>query len=330
MRYLGHLPRHDPVYGYLYDRIFARKLGVYPRQGFRVFAASAADNVYVYEDRQHGRRVLGKYFKRSGRAKSTPNAAHEYQVLKNLQAAGLDRGQHRVVRPLGLTLDFADALFEEFECGEPLYRVWTRTRPGTDDRDMMHALSDLAYLLCRLHNRTAGDETVDFRGEFDYFDKIVARLWRRRRARQDQIDALYSARHRWEQDSQMYADRRVRLHGDATPANFIVGGTHRLTAIDLERSHRGDRAYDVGMVAGELRHWALRQFGDGARAEPYIGHFLWEYARHFPDQSRTFRAVTDRLPFYMGVTLLRIARNSYLSDGYASALVHDALACLRR
>ena len=49
-----------------------------------------------------------------------------------------------------------------------------------------------------------------------------------------------------------------------------------------------------------------------------------------PDREAAFRAITRRLPFYMGATLLRIARNSYLEKEYRRALIEAAGRCLRR
>ena len=82
----------------------------------------------------------------------------------------------------------------------------------------------------------------------------------------------------------MWQDQQVWLHGDATPANFLFGDDLDVAAIDLERMKRGDRMFDVGRVAGELQHAFMRDSGDRHRAEPFIGHFLWEYSCHFPDR----------------------------------------------
>ncbi len=330
LRYLGHLQRSDPLYDYLYHEIFVARLGLEPDKGFRVFALHGSNAVYLYEDRRHARRVLGKFFDRHHDHDNNAAAEHEFQVLSWLHRNGLGQGQHRVVQPLGVNPNFAGVLFECFVLGEPLHRIWARSHPGTDDGEMMHSLSDLAFFLARLHNHNVRGDPVQFREVFPYFDKIVARLWRRGRAQQQEIDHLYHLRHLWEMDPAMYSDHCVRLHGDATPANFLVTGHHQLTAIDFERSHFGDRAYDLGMVSGELQHWALRQHGDAQLAENYIGHFLWEYSRHFPDQSAAFRAITQRQPFYQALTLLRIARNSYLGDHHAHTLIHQATACLGR
>ncbi|HUI60399.1 MAG TPA: hypothetical protein VLX90_09255, partial [Steroidobacteraceae bacterium] len=111
--------------------------------------------------------------------------------------------------------------------------------------------------------------------------------------------------------------------------NFLFGSGIDTVAIDLERMKRGDRVFDVGRVAGELQHSFMSATGDRCRAEPFIGHFLWEYSCHFPDRHDAFRSITARTPYYMGLNLLRIARNHYIDDDYAARLVGQAKSLLR-
>jgi hypothetical protein len=61
----------------------------------------------------------------------------------------------------------------------------------------------------------------------------------------------------------------------------------------------------------------------------FIGHFLWEYSCHFPDRDAAFASITARVPYYMGLNLLRIARNDYISDHYGAKLVVQAKKLLR-
>ena len=128
----------------------------------------------------------------------------------------------------------------------------------------------------------------------------------------------------------MWQDRTVLVHGDATPSNFFFGDGMYVITFDLERVKWTDRIFDVGRIAGELQHFFLRSTGDKNNAEPFIQYFLQEYAWHFPDQPETFQSITARVPFHMGTTLLRIARNSYLDQGYRMQLVREAKECLRR
>ncbi len=70
----------------------------------------------------------------------------------------------------------------------------------------------------------------------------------------------------------------------------------------------------------ELYLWVIRQL------PVWIS---WEYARHFPDRQRAFASITRRVPFYMGLTLLRIARNSWVNGHYRRNLVEEAKKTLR-
>ena len=90
-----------------------------------------------------------------------------------------------------------------------------------------------------------------------------------------------------------------------------------------------DRVFDVGRIAGELQHAFLLATGDKYAAEPFIGHFLWEYACHFPDRRSAFTSVCGRVPFQMALTLLRIARNDWISPEYRHRLIEEARTTLR-
>ena len=144
----------------------------------------------------------------------------------------------------------------------------------------------------------------------------------------EESDEILWLRQHWAQNAAMWADIQVLTHGDATPSNFLFTSHRRI--IDLERMDYRDRAYDVGMVAGELKHHFMLMTGESQCAGPFIGNFLWEYACHFPNREQTFQAIVHRQPFYMGLTLLRIARNSWLDWHYARRLVREALTVLRR
>ena len=127
----------------------------------------------------------------------------------------------------------------------------------------------------------------------------------------------------------MWEDNQVLVHGDATPSNLLFGRGLGVIAIDLERMKRADRVFDLGRVAGELQHYFLQASGNKDAAQPFIGHFYWEYACHFPDRDRAFRSITGRAPFQMALTLLRIARNSWVSAAHRRRLVEEAKIILR-
>ena len=61
----------------------------------------------------------------------------------------------------------------------------------------------------------------------------------------------------------------------------------------------------------------------------FYRHFLWEYACNFPDRNAALAAITRRTPFYMGLTLLRVARNAWIDGSYSHQLLDEARKTLR-
>jgi hypothetical protein len=98
----------------------------------------------------------------------------------------------------------------------------------------------------------------------------------------------------------LYEDRRSRTR---FIGKFFGGISNRApeTAFHyMERMKLADRTFDIGRVAGEIKHFFMQHTGNKLLAEPFIGHFLWEYACHSPDRNSAFVSVTRRLPFHMG------------------------------
>jgi len=190
-------------------------------------------------------------------------------------------------------------------------------------------LTALAYFLATLHNRTANGMGVDFHQDCAYLDRLVRKLHSKQVIGAWDADELYWLRDRWRTKPRMWEDNQVLVHGDATPSNLLFGRGLSVIAIDLERMKRADRAFDLGRITGELQHYFLQASGNKHAAEPFIGHFLWEYACHFPDRDRAFRSITGRLPFQMALTLLRIARNAWVSSHQRRRLVEEAKIILR-
>jgi len=169
---------------------------------------------------------------------------------------------------------------------------------------------------------------VDFHKVCRYFEAVLTQLGTLPSpSEKSRLQALCGS---YRQDLQMYQDQEVLVHGDATPANFLFGDGRRVVTFDLEKMQRTDRVFDVGRVTGELQHYFLCHTGNKYAAEPFISGFLREYAGYFPDCGSAFISVTRRLPFYMGMNLLRIARNSYLPLDYRKHLVGEAILTLER
>jgi phosphotransferase family enzyme len=331
-RYVGYVAGHDPLHPFL-ARILRDHMGVcQPQPAFRVFRLSGSNEVYAYEEKFSGAKVICKFYgTRFGwdRDKATWAARREYEGLETLRRYNLVGSPHHVIRPLGVSGDINGVLAVEYYSGEEFSHAITRATRHGDDTHLYWRLKALAYFLATQHNRTANGAGVDFDPDCRYFDTVVGRLRQADRIGEWDVDELSWLRECWRDRPRMWQDRQVWLHGDATPANFLFGRGLDVAAIDLERMKRGDRMFDVGRVAGELQHAFMTAVGDWRRAEPFIGHFLWEYSCHFPDRRRAFESITARAPYYMGLNLLRIARNDYIGRDYGGRLVHRAKELLR-
>ena len=332
MNYLGHLPQNDPLYGYLRYEILPQigVNGISP--DFRVYKIQASNHVYLYEDRRSQTRLIGKFF--GGISDRSPDAAfrhmeREYNNLNHLRGIGFTGYPHYVARPLSHNASLNYVLVEEFCYGTPLNdfilkAIWEGAREA-----LFQKLTALAYFLATMHNRTATGDRVDFNRDCSYFDRIMDQLKNWGHIGWEEAQEFYQFKDRWREKGFMWEDNQVLVHGDVTPTNILFGDGLWVIAIDLERMRLADRVFDVGRVAGEIKHFFMQYTGDKWLAEPFIGHFLWEYACHFPDRDRTFASITRRVPFHLGLTILRIARNSWITGKYRRQLLDEARGTLR-
>ncbi|MHB1015302.1 MAG: aminoglycoside phosphotransferase family protein [Desulfurivibrionaceae bacterium] len=329
-RYLGHLDRHDPLHGYLRNHIVPQ-LGVGSSHvEFRVFQYACSRNVYLYEEEHSGARLVGKFYPPKNGSGPYPKTGEiEFSNLVYLRGLGFDAPPHYVVKPLGFNPAIGNVLLMEFLAGDSLGMVITDAMHLGKHERLYRKLTALAHFLATMHNRTAGDWGVNFDHSHAYMGKLIGSLIAKRGMGRDHSDELYHLREAWHSQGRMWEDRAVLVHGDATPSNFLFGRGRTVLAIDLERMQWADRAFDLGRLCGELAHFFYQGKGDPGSAEPFIGHFLWEYSCHFPDRVAAFRAITRRIPFYMGITLLRIARNSWIDWDYRWQLVQQAKKILR-
>jgi len=327
-RYLGRLDRQDPLHAYLRDHILPQLAPWREHAEFRVFQSVCSRDVYLYEERGSGVRMIGKFYPpKAGRLWNTGEV--EFRNLLHLRGLGFDAWPHYVVRPLGFNAAVNNVLLMEFLEGDQLGKVIEDAVHRGGGARLFRKLTALAWFLASLHNRTAGDWRVDFNHAHAYAGRLIGSLVFKRGMGRDHSDELWALREAWRSRPAMWEDCSVLGHGDATPSNFLFGRGQGVLAIDLERMAWGDRAGDLGRLCGELAHFFFQGRGDPYLAEPYIGHLLWEYCCHFPDRHSAFRAVTRRIPFYMGITLLRIARNSWIDQDYRWRLVGHAKTILR-
>ncbi len=331
-RYLGHLPSYDPLYGYLCSHI-APQLGFHEMPaGFRVFQFGYSRDVYLYEETGGAFRVVGKFFPPNRRltgGRVRPPTETEFHNLTYLHRLGVNEPPFRLARPLGYNPSLDHILLVEHLDGQLLDEIIEQAIGQNRRRRLLHKLSALAAFLATLHNRTAGDWTVDFDDPCQYMGRLIESLVKKRGVERDEANGLYGLRETWRERILMWEDRRVIVHGDVTPSNFKFGSGRNVMVFDLERMTWADRVFDLGRLAGELKHFFLRATGDPLAAEPFISHFLSEYCGHFPDQQSAFQSITQRIPFYLGITLLRIARNAWVDPPYRQELLREAKQNLR-
>jgi len=329
-QYLGHLSSRDPLHPYLVRDVLPQ-IGVNNGAAeFRVFSMKDG-KVYLYEERHSSAQVVGKFFMSEGNhsANAVQRMDQEFDNLRLLRAYGLAGYPHHVVRPLGTNAWLNSILVEEYAKGVPLSSFVNHAIHNERSQPLFEKLTALAYFLATLHNRTANGQGVDFHQDCAYLDRLVRKLQAKQVIGAWDANEFSWLRDRWREKPRMWEDNQVLVHGDATPSNLLFGRGLNVIAIDLERMKRADRTFDLGRIAGELQHYFLQATGNKHSAEPFIGHFLWEYACHFPDRDRAFRSITGRLPFQMALTLLRIARNSWVSSPQRWRLVQEAKIILR-
>jgi len=331
MNYLGHLPTSDPLYDYL-------RFDILPQLGvpgtlpdFRVYQIQASNRVFLYKDRRTDTRVIGKYFASADRAAeiSCHRMEREFENLAYLRSLGFSGYPHYVARPLGRNGFLSCLLVVEYCYGTPFNDfIVSAIQEGARDA-LFQKLGALAYFLATLHNRTGKGVPVDFSRESTYFEEITQQLRGWGHIGWEESQELIRLRDRWRDNGSMWEDQQVLVHGDLTPTNILFGDGPWVIALDLERMKATDRVFDLGRVAAELKHFFLLLTGKDQLAEPFIGHFVREYAVHFPDRESAFAAITRRLPFYMALTEIRIARNSWITDGHRRKLLEEAKRTLR-
>ncbi len=333
-QYIGHLPVHDPLHHYLQYDILPQ-VGLDNRYAkFRVFRMGGSNEVYLYEEKHSNVQVVGKFFAGNGNERlrvpeKYQRMEQEFHNLHLIRGYGLVGYPHNVVRPLGYNGWLNSLLVEEYCSGQPLSDVITDTIFYRQPDRLYSKLTALAYFLATFHNRTANGYGVNFHEDCAYLDRLVRKLSKKQFISWDEVQEFSWLRDRWREQPRMWEDQQVLVHGDATPSNFLFGQGLSVIGIDLERMKRADRVFDIGRITGELQHFFLQKTGNKYAAEPFIGHFLWEYTCHFPDRDSAFRSISGRVPFQMGLTLLRIARNSWVSSDYRRRLIEEAKITLR-
>lgn len=297
----------------------------------RIAAEKLSDRkpVYLFREETKNIMVVGKFCRHGSRGlqEAWTVAEREHFIIQLLRRRmGMDDGIYRVVRPLGKKKELGALLVTEWAPGRTLDHYIAEAIYNGAHQDLFNRLGHLAAFFAKLHRPTATSRRNSLREPAWYFGKLMESLGAEI-LEPPARNCLEEVAARWWQEDGIFAeDREVLVHGDATPCNFLFDG-EGVTGIDLERSRVADRCWDLGFVTAELKHHFMWRMGDGWAAEPFIGHFLWEYAVRLGDD-RFFQPITRRMPLYMALGLLRIARNSWLDEPHRRNLLREAQGCL--
>lgn len=231
----------------------------------------------------------------------------EFRLLKRASEAV------RVAEPLAMNRAFNCALVTAFVQGTPL------SASLGEDAGLYDRLTAVAVLLRGLHDLESSRYRKE--REFSNFHDVLDQnrlSWEER----DHFNRLLGD---WWHSGALDRGRGCMIHRDATPANYIFT-RDGVTAVDFESAWTGAHpAHDLGVFCAEMKFAFRRGYKNPRAAEPYIGHFLWHYARS-PGE---FAYITGCVPFYMGLGYLRIARLVTTREE-RDWLLQEAMLCLKR
>lgn len=328
-RATGDIKKHSRLYRYLKNpRLWkAAHLGRHPE--LQVTKLGGSHDVYLVNDVKSHKKFILKSFQ--GRdiptSKSVKHMNKEYRSLKKADRIINHRDWVHVVKPLCKS-DEGDFFAEQYVSGTPLHHYMKETMIHGNEGKLYEKLTMLAGFFGLLHKKTRRSSrirTLSIRNEL------------KKHARQASEGGAMT--HEELKDMERLIDKacsygfiddakKSLVHGDANPSNFLYG-RGRLYIIDLERTGYRDPVYDLGMMAGELCHYAMYYGHNPYKADPFIGHFYWIYAGNYKDQLGTFIRLTKRNPLYMANSLLRISRHPFFSLEYKRRLAYHAKECLK-
>jgi tRNA A-37 threonylcarbamoyl transferase component Bud32 len=217
-----------------------------------------------------------------------------------------------VPRPLAAKRQFSCVLVTEFVHGNPLY-MYMKSEDGLYEK-----LTALARMLRKLHDSTRSSYHKD--GDFHKFHQTLDQLGLDKPQREEFNYLLGN----WWHSTRLNRSAGCMIHHDANPVNYVFD-RRKVYALDFESARfHANPVHDLGVISAELKHFFALHKGDASRAEPYIGHFLWQYSQDSSD----FNNITRSLPFFMSLGLLRMHRLKIDPD-HGEFIFKEARACLK-
>lgn len=319
----------EAICQYLREEIFPQ-LAPPPYGEIEIINLGAQKPVCLFYEKKRNIMVVGKLFKWGVVPPEDAwlEADKEYHNLKLLrEQLGLAEGTDHVVAPLGESRELSALLVTERAPGQTLDYYIAKAIFEQQHDELFQTLGHLARFFARLHEAAKTERPLSPELPRFYLNSLLdsVDLGPTGYLKRAEIEE-YAVRW-WFEEPVFSSDRETIVHGDATPTNFLFDNGN-VTAIDLESMKLADRCWDLGFIAAELKHHFMWRAGDGWAAEPFISHFLWQYVTNYGD-SHFFQIITRKLPLYMALGLLRIARNLYVGDMHRKHLVTEAEQCLK-
>jgi len=314
---------------YLREEIFPQ-LAPPPYGDIEITSLGAQKPVCLFFERKRNIMVVGKLFKWGviPLEEAWLEADKEYANLKLLrEVLGEKADGDNVVAPLGENRELSALLVVERAPGLTLDFFLANAIFEQQNDQLFDILSHLARFLVKLHETCKTERPLTFELPRFYFSGLLDSLSEGLLEPLSRSSIEKYAVQWWNTETVFGSDRETIVHGDATTTNFLFDKGN-VTAIDLQDMKWADRCWDLGFIAADLKHHFIWRTGSGQAAEPFISHFLWEYAIDYGD-TNFFNIVTQKIPLYMAIGLLRIARNLYLDESYRKHLILEAKRCLK-
>lgn len=307
-RHVNTLSPGDPFRDWLVEEVVRHRLRN-KKCSVNVFKYNSSHTVCRYQFEGENLSVMAKFFAEpTGRLKDYnpyKGMMNEYRNLKKAATV------INVAIPLAVNKKFNCVLVTEYIPGRSLASYFDH------QEKLYEKLTKIAHVLRQLHENTKS--SYNKKNEFRNYHEVLDHL-KLDHATRESFNKLLG---QWWYSSLLNREHGCMVHRDVTPSNYIFYKDEPY-ALDFESSWlHAHPVRDLGILAAELKNEFELHRGGGWKAEPYIGHFLWEYSRDEKD----FNYVTKILPFFMSIGLLRSAR---LHEGdYRNYLIKEAGECLK-